>query len=725
MSRKRPRVPGAIPEAYHDWRIPRKEMNAILPLFCGLLLGPCFPAPAGRVGLSLQEGKDDPGKQTEKDWRDDRWNATDLGPFMTSALKLPDGTVLLRAISVKTHDGGYVFDPDTCSVRAAWTGNFLQFSPARYGLIEKPKIAGEVVWTAAAGPAWEGPAVYKGLHLNGDRVVFSYEVGGTPVLDSTRRDGTGFMRTVEMGPRTQETVLTFKTKGVVGTTGLRGRGENLTASEDRVSWKFPTAPQAAHVQVSMSIRGDGPSDLVGAPEDLAALVRPGAPRWAALETRGQRGREKGPYVVDTLTIPFENPWKALFFLSGVDFFSNGDAAVCTLHGDVWTVSGIDDGLDHLTWRRFATGLYQPLGLKIVHDRVYVLGRDRITRLADLNHDGEADFYESFSSELPTTAAGHDFLTCLETDAAGNFYFVSGHGLFRISPDGKSSECLATGFRNPNGMSVSPEGVMTVAPQEGEWTPASNIVQVKPGGYYGFGGPKAAPGRPLGYDPPLCYMPRSVDNSTGGQAWVVGHSWGPLEGQLLNFSFGQCTMMLVLREEVDGVWQGGVAPMKVNFASGAHRARFRPHDGQLYVAGTRGWQTSAVRDGSLQRVRYTGGPVHLPVELHALTGALRLRFSEPLDREVAESSDNWAADEWNYHYGAQYGSKEYSALRPNVEAHDPVDVESIHLSEDGREVVLKMPTIRPVMQLRIRYSLRGSDGASFKGEVVSTIHALGH
>lgn len=699
-------------------------MNTILcGVFC-LLLNPSFPIPTFSASLSIQEGKDDPGKQTEKDWRDDRWNATEVGPFMTSALKLPDGTILLRAISVKTEDGGFVFDPDTCSVRAAWTGKFLMFSPARYGLIEKPKIAGEVVWTAAAGPAWDAPVIYKGFYLNGNRVVFSYDVGGTPVLDSIRRDGTGFLRTIEVGPSKQEKVLTFKTQGVVGTTGLEGQGENRSVLQDRTYWKFPSGGQAARLRVLMSIHREGPSVAAGPSDDLDALIKPGLPRWTPIETRGQRSREKGPYVVDTLTIPFENPWKALLFLSGIDFFSNGDAAVCTLHGDVWTVSGIDEGLEHLTWRRFATGLYQPLGLKIVHDRVYVLGRDRITRLADLNRDGEADFYESFSNELPTTAAGHDFLTCLETDASGNFYFVSGHGLFRISPDGKSSECLATGFRNPNGMSVGPDGVLTVAPQEGEWTPASNIVQVKPGGYYGYGGPKAAPGRPLGYDPPLCYMPRSVDNSTGGQAWVIGHAWGPLEGQLLNFSFGQCTMMLVLREEVDGVWQGGVVPMKLNFASGAHRARFRPHDGQLYVAGTRGWQTSAVRDGSLQRVRYTGAPVHLPVEFHAVAGGLRLRFTAPLDKEVAESSDNWAAEEWNYHYGAQYGSKEYSVLRPTVEAHDPVEVESVHLSDDGRGLVLKIPSMKPVMQLRVRYSLRAVDGTSIKGEIDSTIHGLG-
>src|SRR5436190_4717283 len=32
----------------------------------------------------------------------------------------------------------------------------------------------------------------------------------------------------------------------------------------------------------------------------------------------------------------------------------------------------------------------------------------------------------FCADLPTTDRGHDYITCLETDAAGNFYFVSWH-----------------------------------------------------------------------------------------------------------------------------------------------------------------------------------------------------------------------------------------------------------------------------------------------------------
>ena len=75
------------------------------------------------------------------------------------------------------------------------------------------------------------------------------------------------------------------------------------------------------------------------------------------------------YVVDTIKLPDPNPWGAPMFVGGFDFFADGRAAVCTFHGDVFIVSGIDDGLAKVTWRRFATGLYHALGLRIVKDEV--------------------------------------------------------------------------------------------------------------------------------------------------------------------------------------------------------------------------------------------------------------------------------------------------------------------------------------------------------------------
>jgi hypothetical protein len=458
---------------------------------------------------------------------------------------------------------------------------------------------------------------------------------------------------------------------------------------------------------------------------FAALVRQSAPQsgppdlpraalWVPIVTKGHVSKEKAAYVVDTITAPYDNPWKALLFLSGLDFFENGDAAVCSIHGDVWRVSGIDEALEKITWRRYATGLYQALGLRIVKDQVYVLGRDRITRLHDKDGDGEADFYESFAAGLPTSAGGHDYITCLETDAEGRFYFTAWDGLYRVSADGAKTERIATGFRNPNGLSVGPDGTITVAPQEGEWTPASMICQIKAGAHYGYGGPKN------GVEPPLVYLPRLMDNSTGGQVWVTSDRWGPYAGQLLNLSFGRSTMQLVLR---DGT-QGAAVPTGLLFASGVMRGRFNPKDGQLYVVGSKGWVSTAVRDGCFQRVRYTGAKPAWPVAFRAGAKGLSIDFPEPLDPEAAQDLDRWAAEQWNYRYSEKYGSPDLSVSSPETEGHDLVEIRKAALSADGRSVLLEIPGLKPVHQLRIRYNLRAAGGGPVKGELAATLHRVG-
>ena len=78
--------------------------------------------------------------------------------------------------------------------------------------------------------------------------------------------------------------------------------------------------------------------------------------------------------------------------------------------------------------RFAAGLYEPFGLRIVADQIYVTCKDRLVRLHDLNQDDEADFYESFSADLDVSVNFHAFNFDLQTDEEGNFYYAkSGHG----------------------------------------------------------------------------------------------------------------------------------------------------------------------------------------------------------------------------------------------------------------------------------------------------------
>ncbi|HTN03245.1 MAG TPA: c-type cytochrome, partial [Planctomycetaceae bacterium] len=199
-------------------------------------------------------------------------------------------------------------------------------------------------------------------------------------------------------------------------------------------------------------------------------------------------------------------------------------------------------------------------------------------------------------------------------------------------------------------------------------------------------------------------------------------WGPLQNQLLHFSFGQCSMLLTLREKVDGVTQGGTVTFPFTFSSGAMRGRFSPHDGQLYVTGQKGWVTSAVQDGCLQRVRYTGQPVGMPTGVKTYRNGLALTFTEPLDRNLAEDPDRYAIEQWNYRYAADYGSAEYRPSDPRQEGRDELPVRSATLL-DPKTVFLELPGLQPVNQLSLSYRIKLADGTSVRQQLNSTIHKL--
>ena len=720
----------------------------------------------------------EPGVQAEKDWVDNRWQRSEVGPFLASSVRLPDGSSVVRGLTVRVGpEASVLYDLAQGSVRAVWTGGFLKFDATRFGLIGTPVPEGTVLWTSDIQRPEKAAAVrFLGQHHTPSGVVLDWEVQGVLVRERPEwvatPGGPALVRHLTIGSRT--TPISWWAAG-----HLRGRQFTTEASEQRKAFRIKLGATQAGTESVRSLRlmrntdanaASAAAVLGGQDLQLDSTTReaggvalgssvltlqpgaavsvdlvlwggaataaskfdgwakaqkslrlqteniPTAPDVAEQITRGQRGLETGPFAVDTLTLPYDNPYQALLFASGVDFTADGAGYVCTIHGDVWRVTGIDAGLQSLRWKRVASGLFQPLGLKVRGDQVYVLGKDRITRLDDLNRDGVTDFYATFYDGIATSLGGHDYVTCLEVDQEGRFYYADPQGVHRVSADGKSAQTLASGFRNPNGMGASPDGrVITVAPQQGTWTPTSEIAEIRPGGWYGFGGPKVDHNPPLGRDWPLCWIPHTVDNSSGSQAWIPQGQWGDLGGQMMHLLWGRCGMMLVLRDTHGAVAQGAVVPLPVKFLSGPNRATFRAQDSSLYIAGSTGWQTSAVKDGAVQRVRRTGKPLRSPVGWKQDGASLEFTFSEKLDPAVAADAGSFGVRRWNYRYTQDYGSKEWSVVDPKKEGRDEVEVKSAALLPDGKTVRLTLADARPAMQYELRYDV------GFRGQVWFSLH----
>jgi putative heme-binding domain-containing protein len=602
------------------------------------------------------------GNQDETTWRDGRWNEVDVGTLLSGVFNAPDGVTTPKGVCVRLGEHGELstcFNPQSLSYESIWRGAFLQFSDVRHGFLDGLRPAGELL-SRPADQAPAGTFTYRGFYRFGQRVLFAYRADGVDMLDAPWVEDGKFVRTV--------------------------------------------APADKHPL--RAALGGGPAQW---PQEIVVAGRLGAQR---------------PYAIDDIPLPKKNPWHIPVFCGDHAFLSDGSVLVCTMHGDVWRAASVDDDLERIAWRRIASGLHQPLGMVVHEDAVYVLGRDQVTRLHDLNGDGETDFYECVSNVMVTSPSGHDFICGLARDDQGRFYAASSNqGLIRIASDGRSLDVLATGLRNPDGIHLAADGSITVPASEGEWTPASMVCRVpsrdnattpQPPLHFGYGGPREGQAPAL----PLAYLPRGLDNSSGGQATVPDDRWGPLAGRMIHLSYGSASHFLLLKDEVAGQAQGAIAPLSGDFASGVHRAKFNPRDGQLYVSGMGGWGAYSSDDGCLQRVRYTGDPVQLPSEFHVHQNGVLVRFTQPIDRAKVGDVRAHFAQAWNYRYSSGYGSPELSPRLPGVVGHDVLDIAGVH-PVDERTVFVELPDLQPVSTLHL--SLAIAEGP--QQQLFVTVHKL--
>lgn len=720
------------------------------------------------------------------------------GPYFTGTIKSSfpvANNLAMKGVVVSVgadRDVHVCYDTDLMRVSVAWAGDYLKFGKSQVEIVhpQPPEVMGKPLFGTQTGPGWakdgkfEDPrenkqgrlptewAKYRGLYLNGWNVVLKYTVGGADVLEMPGVETAGeakiVTRTIELDSKTPQTLLVCDgAPADGGATGERlkvelpaaaneapqslaiavqgGKGVVLESANGRVIAKIPAGKQSFRIAIWKGAKAD--SDAVATAmksaaklPSLAALTKGAPGRWTPpVVTQAVPGINDGPYVVDDLTPPVPNPWNAKTFFGGFDFLPDGRAAVACFHGDVWIVSGLDDKAGKLSWKRFATGMFQPLGLKVVNSQIYVTCRDQLTRLHDLNGDGEADFYECFNNDTVVTPNYHEFCLDLHTDKAGNFFYAKGAPwpptvqspyqgtMLKVSKDGAKLEVFATGLRAPNGSGLGPNGWLTVSDNQGHYMPASKLNLIREGGFYGMrqaAHGKAPPEDNIhAYDQPICWLPMTVDNSSGGQVWVESTKWGPLNGQMLFMSYGKGTLFSVMTQEVDGTVQAGMTQFPLKFPSGTMRARFNAKDGQLYTTGLRGWQTAGLRDGAFSRVRYTGAPVRMPQALHVSKDGVRITFTTALDEASAKDVGNWNVEMWNYIYSGGYGSPEVSTKDPKVKQHDKLEVTAVALSADKKTVTLKLSELTPAMQMKVKFNLKAADGSAVNSEIYSTIHKV--
>ncbi|WP_221392890.1 DUF6797 domain-containing protein [Dyadobacter sp. NIV53] len=466
--------------------------------------------------------------------------------------------------------------------------------------------------------------------------------------------------------------------------------------------------------------------------------------------------EDYPYAVDNIGLPFDNPYNAWIRPTAVDFMSDGRLIMTTYMGDVWMATGIDEKLENISWQRIATGLYEPMGIKVVRDEIFVICRNGIIRLNDLNKDSETDFYELFYADQDVSAFFHAFNFGLATDSKGNFYYTKPGeytdnkdpgNLIRVSPDGKKWESLATGFRVNNGITITPDDRIFVSDNQGNWTPSNKINLVETGKFYGYvpnlvekeWSPNGVKFRekdvvkgvinhalvkvPDRFSPPALWMPQEFDNSPGGGMWS-DKSWGPLGNQFIHTSYGTGWLYNFFAHETAGITQGAMVALPFQMDAGIQRAAVNPVDRQIYTTGLTGWDDGvSTQYGVLSRIRYKGGQGHLLTDAFVEKGGVTLKFNFKLDAETVRNISGYELNQWNYKWTSRYGSAHYSVKNPEIEAEDSLTLTEVILRDDNKTIFLNIPDISEANTLRVRFKVNGEDGVKINDTVYMTIQKV--
>jgi hypothetical protein len=562
------------------------------------------------------------------------------------------------------------------------------------------------------GPIPREWARYRGIHLTEDGPVLEYTVGQTTILESISLSKEGPLRSFEF----------------VGATSDRleirmSPDKSLTVEKEMLPGGVTSTIDATHQIYTEEM-------------SQKELTKPKKISPTPVTTQIQLGTEIGPFAIDILTVPDAdlNPHQSWMRTSGFDFYPDGKrAAVCTWMGDVWIVEGIDQAEGELTWKRICSGLFQPLGLKIVDGFIHVTCRDQLAKLHDKNGDETIDFIECLNNDHQVTEHFHEFAMGLQTDAAGNFYYaksarhakdslVPHHGtLLRVSADGEKTDILATGFRAANGVCLNPDGTFIVTDQEGHWNPKNRINWVN------GDGPEEFFGNIYGYSPitdtsdsamknPLCWITNAFDRSPSELLWVPENAaWGSLNGQLLNLSYGYGKIYVVPHEDVKGQKQGGMCELPFDqFPTGVMRGRFHPEDGQLYACGMFAWAGTQQQAGGFYRIRKTEKPAFVPTRLRATKSGISFQLSDPID-PASVKPGNFQVEAWELQRSKNYGSKHLNQREWRV-ARAEVD-------EDRKTVTLTIPEIEPTWSMSIEMALQGPDGEAIERVIHNSVFEL--
>lgn len=416
-------------------------------------------------------------------------------------------------------------------------------------------------------------------------------------------------------------------------------------------------------------------------------------------------------------------------VGGMDFFSDGRLAVCTWDsvGPVYILEGVTGASDpeKIKVTKVASGLAEPLGLKIVNDTLYVLQKQELTRLIDTDGDGIMDEYQTVCAGWKVSPNFHEFAfglaykdgyfyaalaTAIEPGGASANPQIPDRGkAIKISKKDGSIEFIAHGLRTPNGVGIGVDGEIFITDNQGDWLPSSKVVHVKPGAWYGSRSVDFEGTASLTETLPVVWLPQDEIGNSPSQPVYINE--GPYKGQQLHGEVTHGGLKRVFVEKVNGEYQGAVFRFTQGLEGGVNRVVWGP-DGALYIGmiGNPGnWGQQGKKWYGIQKLTYNNNSTFEMLGIRAKSNGVEIEMTEPIDALNGNAASDYEVRQWYYQPTENYGGRKLND--------QGLKIKSVNISDDRKKVFLELDGMKAGHVVYVR--LKGIFVSASKGNLWST------
>lgn len=406
-------------------------------------------------------------------------------------------------------------------------------------------------------------------------------------------------------------------------------------------------------------------------------------------------------------------------ISSLALMPDEKVAVATRRGDLWICSGAyGEDLSKVSWKKYAHGLHEPLGMFYKDGSLYLTQRPEFSRLEDTDGDGEADVFETINSDWGINGDYHEYAFGSSPDKNGDVWIalcLTGSAnaksdwrgwTVRITPDGEMIPTVS-GIRSPGGIGMNAKGDMFYTDNQGLWNGSSSLKWLKPGSFQGnptgnkyhkLAGLPAPPNPESGsrvlaehlkfpeYIPPAVVLPHGRVGQSPTAIFVdeTGESFGPWKDQLYIGEQTHSQIQRICLEKVNGIYQGAVFHFLEGFEAGIIPASLDQEKGVIFAGGSnRGWASRGTKPFTFERVRWTGKVPFEIQTMHAESDGFTLTFTKPVDEISAADPASYSMEAWTYILQKTYGSPEVDQATPIIKsATVSPDKMSVRLTIEG-------------------------------------------